>query len=232
MTSADHPQQPGPGRPASPAAGSRRRHFPDLPAVVDLPAIEHEVLARWRDGNVFQRSLDQTATGPLWTFYEGPPTANGMPGVHHVEARVFKDAFPRFKTMRGYHVPRQAGWDCHGLPVEVAVEKELGLASKKDIEAYGIREFNERCRASVLRHVDAFEVLTERMGYWVDTASAYLTMNPPTSSPSGGRSRSSSTRACWSGISGSARTARGAGPRCPTTSSASRMSTRSSPTRR
>jgi isoleucyl-tRNA synthetase len=178
MTSADHPQQPGPGRPASPAAGSRRRHFPDLPAVVDLPAIEHEVLARWRDGNVFQRSLDQTATGPLWTFYEGPPTANGMPGVHHVEARVFKDAFPRFKTMRGYHVPRQAGWDCHGLPVEVAVEKELGLASKKDIEAYGIREFNERCRASVLRHVDAFEVLTERMGYWVDTASAYLTMNP------------------------------------------------------
>ena len=162
MTSADNPQ----------------RHFPDLPAVVDLPAIEHEVLARWRDGNVFQRSLDQTAAGPRWTFYEGPPTANGMPGVHHVEARVFKDAFPRFKTMQGFHVPRRAGWDCHGLPVEVAVEKELGLASKKDIEAYGIREFNERCRESVLRHVDAFEVLTERMGYWVDTASAYLTMDP------------------------------------------------------
>ncbi len=127
---------------------------------------------------MFQRSLDQTAAGPRWTFYEGPPTANGMPGVHHVEARVFKDAFPRFKTMQGFHVPRRAGWDCHGLPVEVAVEKELGLASKKDIEAYGIREFNERCRASVLRHVDAFEVLTERMGYWVDTASAYLTMDP------------------------------------------------------
>jgi len=158
-------------------AGTGQRQFPDLPAVVDLPAIEHEVLARWRNGNVFQRSLDQTAAGPLWTFYEGPPTANGMPGVHHVEARVFKDAFPRFKTMQGFHVPRRAGWDCHGLPVEVAVEKELGLASKKDIEAYGIKEFNERCRESVLRHVDAFEVLTERMGYWVDTASAYRTMD-------------------------------------------------------
>ena len=182
MTSTDSPQEPGSGAaspPAAspPAAGFRRRHFPDLPAVIDLPAIEHEVLARWRDGNVFQRSLDQSAAGPLWTFYEGPPTANGMPGVHHVEARVFKDAFPRFKTMQGFHVPRRAGWDCHGLPVEVAVEKELGLASKKGIEAYGIREFNERCRESVLRHVDAFEAMTERMGYWVDTASAYRTMD-------------------------------------------------------
>ncbi len=153
------------------------RYFPALPAVADLPAIEHAVLARWQAGNVFQRSLEQTADGPLWTFYEGPPTANGMPGVHHVEARVFKDAFPRFKTMQGFHVPRRAGWDCHGLPVEVAVEKELGLASKKDIEAYGIAEFNERCRESVLRHVDAFEAMTERMGYWVDTSHAYRTMD-------------------------------------------------------
>ena len=161
----------GPGRPLP------RLTFPDLPAVADLPAIEHEVLARWRDGEFFRRSLEQTAAGPLWTFYEGPPTANGTPGVHHVEARVFKDAFPRFKTMRGFHVPRRAGWDCHGLPVEVAVEKELGLASKKDIEAYGIREFNERCRESVLRHVDAFAAMTERMGYWVDLATAYRTMD-------------------------------------------------------
>jgi isoleucyl-tRNA synthetase len=177
MTSSDSPQEPGSGTSHPPVAGFQRRHFPALPAVVDLPAIEHEVLARWRDGNVFQRSLDQSAAGPLWTFYEGPPTANGMPGVHHVEARVFKDAFPRFKTMQGFHVPRRAGWDCHGLPVEVAVEKELGLASKKNIEAYGIREFNEKCRESVLRHVDAFESMTERMGYWVDTASAYRTMD-------------------------------------------------------
>ena len=154
-----------------------QRHFPALPAVAHLPAIEHEVLAWWQAGNVFQRSLAKTAGGPLWTCYEGPPTANGMPGVHHVEARVFKDAFPRFKTMQGFHVPRRAGWDCHGLPVEVAVEKELGLTSKKDIEAYGIAEFNERCRESVLRHVDAFEALTGRMGYWVDTAHAYRTMD-------------------------------------------------------
>ena len=121
-------------------AGSRHPGpaFAELPGNVDLPAIEHEVARRWRDASVFQRSLDQTAGGPRWTFYEGPPTANGMPGVHHIEARVFKDAFPRFKTMQGYHVPRRAGWDCHGLPVEVAVERELGLTAKQDIEAYGI----------------------------------------------------------------------------------------------
>ena len=144
------------------------RHFPALPAAIDLPAMEHEMLGRWQDGKVFERSLELTAAGPLWTFYEGPPTANGTPGVHHIEARVFKDVFPRFKTMQGFHVPRQAGWDCHGLPVEVAVEKELGLSGKKDIEAYGIAAFNERCRESVLRHVDAFEELTDRLGYWVD----------------------------------------------------------------
>ena len=126
------------------------------------------MLARWQDGKVFERSLDATAGGQQWTFYEGPPTANGMPGVHHIEARVFKDVFPRFKTMQGFHVPRQGGWDCHGLPVEVAVEQELGLSGKKDIEAYGIAEFNARCRESVLRHVDAFEELTTRLGYWVD----------------------------------------------------------------
>ena len=104
--------------------------FPAGPAAIDLPAVEHEILQRWRDSKVFDRSLDRTATGAIWTFYEGPPTANGMPGVHHIEARVFKDLFPRFKTMQGFHVPRQAGWDCHGLPVEVAVEKELGLSGK------------------------------------------------------------------------------------------------------
>jgi isoleucyl-tRNA synthetase len=139
--------------------------------------MEQEILRRWQDGKVFERSIEQTATGQLWSFYEGPPTANGMPGVHHVEARVFKDVFPRFKTMQGFHVPRQAGWDCHGLPVEVAVERELGLSGKKDIEAYGIAAFNQRCRESVLLHVDAFEELTTRLGYWVDTAGAYRTMD-------------------------------------------------------
>jgi len=149
-----------------------------LPTSADLPAFEHEVLRRWRDGKIFERSLDQTAGGPAWIFYEGPPTANGMPGVHHMEARVLKDAFPRFKTMQGFHVPRRAGWDCHGLPVEVAVEKELGLTSKRDIEAYGITAFNARCRESVLRHVDAFAEFTQRMGYWLDLSQAYRTMDP------------------------------------------------------
>ncbi len=154
-----------------------RRKFTPLPAQVDLPALEHEVLQRWRDTHVFDRSIAASAGRPQWTFYEGPPTANGMPGTHHVEARVFKDLFPRFKTMKGYHVPRKAGWDCHGLPVELQVEKELGFSGKKDIEAYGIAEFNAKCRESVERHVDAFERLTERMGYWVDLSQAYRTMD-------------------------------------------------------
>jgi isoleucyl-tRNA synthetase len=185
-----HPDEnrAGAARPAVPAGdspapdpGARSAAalpFPELPPVADLPAIEREVLARWREGRIFERTLAQTAGGKPWTFYEGPPTANGMPGVHHVEARVFKDLFPRFKTMQGFHVPRQGGWDCHGLPVEVAVEQELGVSGKKEIEAYGIAEFNARCRESVLRHVDAFEALTERMGYWVDLRNAYRTMDP------------------------------------------------------
>lgn len=110
-------------------------------------------------------------------FYEGPPTANGMPGTHHVEARVFKDIFPRYRTMKGFNVPRKAGWDCHGLPVELAVEKELGFTGKQDIEKYGIAEFNARCKESVLRHVDEFESMTSRMGYWVDMDQAYWTMD-------------------------------------------------------
>ncbi|MGD0559889.1 MAG: isoleucine--tRNA ligase [Streptosporangiaceae bacterium] len=152
--------------------------MPALPAKFDLPALEHEMLARWNRERTFDASLKQTEGSRRWTFYEGPPTANGMPGVHHIEARVFKDLFPRFKTMQGFHVRRKGGWDCHGLPVEVAVEKELGLSGKKDIEAYGVAEFNERCRESVLRHVDAFSAMTERMGYWIDLSDAYRTMDP------------------------------------------------------
>jgi isoleucyl-tRNA synthetase len=160
------------------AAPEQTVAFRALPPHVDLPAAEREVLQRWRDRKVFQRSLEKTAGGPTWMFYEGPPTANGMPGTHHVEARVFKDVFPRFKTMKGFHVPRKAGWDCHGLPVEIAVEQELGFSGKQDIERYGVAEFNARCRESVKRHVDAFTVMTERMGYWVDLADAYWTMDP------------------------------------------------------
>lgn len=152
--------------------------FPPTPAQVDLPALEHAVGERWREGKVFARSLEQTAHGEPWTFYEGPPTANGRPGAHHVEPRAFKDLFPRYQTMRGRSVARRAGWDCHGLPVELAVEKELGFTGKQDIEAFGIAEFNARCRESVLRHVADFERMSERMGYWLDYAGAYRTMDP------------------------------------------------------
>jgi isoleucyl-tRNA synthetase len=173
------PDQEAPPRtPASPpgwrAPGGP---MPALPAQPDLVAIEHAMLARWHRDRTFEASLKQTEGAPRWTFYEGPPTANGMPGVHHIEARVFKDVFPRFKTMQGFHVVRKAGWDCHGLPVEVAVEKELGLSGKPEIEAYGVAEFNARCRESVLRHVDAFSALTTRMGYWIDLSTAYRTMD-------------------------------------------------------
>lgn len=135
------------------------------------------MLAWWAEHGTFQKSLEATADAPRWTFYEGPPTANGTPGTHHVEARVFKDVFPRFQTMRGLQVERKAGWDCHGLPVEIAVEKELGFNGKPDIEAFGIAEFNERCRESVLRNVDLFEDMTTRMGYWVDMSAPYRTMD-------------------------------------------------------
>ena len=152
--------------------------YRQVPAQVDLPALEHAVLDFWREQKIFAKSLEQSEGRPEWVFYEGPPTANGMPGAHHIEARVFKDVFPRFRTMRGYHVARKAGWDCHGLPVELAVEKELGFSGKQDIEAYGIAEFNAKCRESVTRHTDAFDELTTRMGYWVDLDDAYRTMDP------------------------------------------------------
>src|SRR5262249_36000287 len=152
-------------------------YFPAVPAAIDLPPMERGNLPRLRGGKGLGRARERTPPGATWPFYEGPPTANGMPGLHHIEARVFKDLFPRFKTMQGFYVPRQAGWDCHGLPVEVAVEKELGLSGKKDIEAYGIAAFNQRCRESVLLHVDAFEDMTNRLGYWIDLSSAYRTLD-------------------------------------------------------
>ena len=160
-----------------PTSAPRPGGYRPVPAQVDLPALEREVLAYWREHATFDRSLERTRDGKPWVFYEGPPTANGTPGVHHVEARVFKDVFPRFKTMQGFRVDRKAGWDCHGLPVELAVEKELGFAGKQDVERYGIAAFNDRCRQSVTRHVGEFVALTERMGYWVDLSGAYWTMD-------------------------------------------------------
>ena len=152
--------------------------FRAIPAAVDLPAVEHSILKFWRDNSIFEKTVAAREGAPAWTFYEGPPTANGMPGTHHIEARVFKDLFPRFHTMKGKQVTRKAGWDCHGLPVEIAVEKELGFSGKGDIEKFGIAPFNDKCRESVQRHVSAFTDMTDRMGFWVDFDEAYWTMSP------------------------------------------------------
>ena len=142
-----------------------------------FPALEEEVLERWRARDVFGESVRRRAGAPPFVFYEGPPTANGRPGSHHVLSRVFKDVFPRYRTMRGYLVQRKAGWDCHGLPVELEIERELGISAKEDIERYGIAEFNARCRESVLAYVEEWNRLTERIGFWIDTDDAYLTMD-------------------------------------------------------
>ncbi len=136
------------------------------------------MLSRWRERDVFARSIAAREGAERWGFYEGPPTANGAPGSHHVLARVFKDIFPRYRTMCGYYVERKGGWDCHGLPVELAVEEELGFKSKDDIERFGIAEFNARCREKVLSHVEDWKALTERIGFWIDLQDAYKTLDP------------------------------------------------------
>ena len=149
-----------------------------LPPNVSFPALEEEVLVRWRERDVFRESMRRRAGGPPFVFYEGPPTANGFPGSHHVLARVFKDVFPRYKTMTGHHVERKAGWDTHGLPVEIAVEQKLGFRHKDDIERYGIAKFNAQCREAVLEHLEDWKALTERIAYWVDLDDAYYTLDP------------------------------------------------------
>jgi isoleucyl-tRNA synthetase len=141
-----------------------------------FPELEEQVLERWRQRDVFHRSLKARESAPLWGFYEGPPTANGRPGSHHVLSRVFKDIYPRYRTMTGHYVPRKAGWDCHGLPVELEIERELGISSKEEIEAYGIAEFNQRCRESVFRYVEDWNRLTERIGFWLDLDDPYVTL--------------------------------------------------------
>ncbi len=143
----------------------------------ELPALELEVLERWRERDVFAESLRAREGAEQWVFYEGPPTANGPPGSHHVLSRVFKDIYPRYKTMRGYRVERKGGWDCHGLPVEIAVEQQLGIKSKAEIEEYGIGQFNERCRASVFTFLEEWNRLTERIGFWLNLDDAYRTLD-------------------------------------------------------
>lgn len=136
---------------------------------------EEKVLEFWRENKIFEKSVSQNEGKKEFIFYEGPPTANGMPGIHHLEARAFKDAIPRYKTMRGYHVRRKGGWDTHGLPVELQVEKKLGLNSKKAIEEYGIAKFNQECKESVWEHLDVWNKFTKRIGYWLDQENPYVT---------------------------------------------------------
>lgn len=149
--------------------------FRQVSPKVDIQKLEQEQLQFWRDAQVFARTTQGREDAPNYVFYEGPPTANGRPGIHHVMARAFKDIFPRYKIMQGYRVVRKGGWDTHGLPVEIEVEKELGLKNKQEIEAYGVAAFNQKCRESVLRYLDDWEKLTERMGFWVSLEDAYVT---------------------------------------------------------
>ena len=167
-TASDAEQTPA----QTPVTGGR---FEPIPSRVSFPQLEESVLELWRDRDVFRRSVQERPADKLFSFYEGPPTANGNPGIHHVLARVFKDLIPRYKTMRGYRVPRKGGWDTHGLPVELEVEKELGLSSKPEIEAYGVEAFNAKCRESVFRYVSEWERMTERIGFWIDLDDAYVT---------------------------------------------------------
>jgi len=152
--------------------------FKEVQGRYNGPALESEMLDFWREHDVFEKTLQKSQHGPRFSFNEGPPTANGKPGIHHVLARTFKDVFPRYKTMRGYFAPRKAGWDTHGLPVEHEIEKELGIFDKKEIEEkVGIAEFTRRCRESVMRYIGDWEKMTERMGFWVNLDEAYYTLD-------------------------------------------------------
>ena len=153
----------------------KQPRFGEVSPRADFPALDARILAFWKQHGIFEKSLQSRAGAPLFVFYEGPPTANGRPGAHHVESRIFKDLFPRYKTMRGYRVPRKAGWDTHGLPVELEVERHLGINGKKEIESYGIVEFNKLCRESVVAYLEDWERFTERIGFWVDLGDAYYT---------------------------------------------------------
>jgi len=149
--------------------------FKPVSPKLDVPAMEEGVLKFWKKQEIFHKTLAERQGAPHYVFYEGPPTANGKPGVHHVLARVFKDMFPRYKIMRGYYVSRRGGWDTHGLPVEIEVEKQLGFKNKQDIDAYGIDKFNELCKKSVFKYIQDWEKVTERIAFWVDLDDAYVT---------------------------------------------------------
>ena len=154
---------------------SREKPYKPVSSKVNFPDLETSILERWREENLLRETERVRADAPLFVFYEGPPTANGSPGIHHVLSRSFKDVILRYKTMRGFRPLRRGGWDTHGLPVELEIEKELGISSKQEIEAFGVEEFNRRCRESVFRYVGDWEAMTERAGVWLDMDDAYVT---------------------------------------------------------
>ena len=145
---------------------------------LDLPGISKAVLQEWKDKGVFQKSVEQREGQPSYVFFEGPPSANGMPGIHHAMARTIKDIFPRYKTMKGFQVKRKAGWDTHGLPIELGVEKALGI-TKEDIGTkISVEDYNKACRAAVMRYTDVWNDMTDKIGYWVDMENPYITYEP------------------------------------------------------
>ena len=143
---------------------------------INYPEIEKNILEFWEKNKIFEKSISSRDQSKSFTFYEGPPTANGKPGIHHVMARTLKDLVCRYKTLQGYRVERKGGWDTHGLPVEIEVEKRLGIKHKSEVIDYGVEKYNQACRESVFTYLDLWEKMTTRMGYWVDLDSAYITL--------------------------------------------------------
>jgi len=160
---------------ATDASAMPSAQFEPLPPDRPADALEKDVLAQWERERLFEQTLAGNVTAPAFVFFEGPPTANGRPGIHHVFARTIKDLFCRYRAMKGYRVERKAGWDTHGLPVEIEVEKQLGISGKQQIEAIGVAEFNRLCRESVFRYRADWEKLSGRIGFWLDYAHPYIT---------------------------------------------------------
>src|SRR5580698_1794027 len=164
--------------PSSPAKSSPVSSLSDVSKDVNFAAMERAVLDRWKREHCFEASVQRRVGGPEFVFYDGPPFATGLPHYGHILTSYIKDVVPRYWTMRGYHVPRRWGWDCHGLPVEFEIEKSLGLKSRADIVAYGIDKFNDACRSSVLKYAREWEEIIGRLGRWVDFGNDYKTMDP------------------------------------------------------
>ena len=197
------------------------RRFPEVPGGYPFPRLEQETLARWQADGLFRRTLEKTQGGQPFVFFEGPPTANNVPHVGHVLTRVVKDLFPRFRTMQGFHVERKAGWDTHGLAVEIEVEKSLGLSGKKDIEAIvpgdrraSIEAFNRKCLDSVMTYEEKWRAMSERVGYWIDLDDAYFTYSNRYVESVWWSLAELHRKKLLSKASRFSRTARAAGPRC------------------